>query len=220
MTPSSVRAQVEEVISRLISSSLSVRQFPPSVSQGPGGATTIGSRQSSAIALRDIAYEDVYRELDSNDAYDAKLVDGGLLIFQYRFQGNGALLQHRLGYFPSPILPTIDDSPGLYEREDLYADVMARRLVRFPIRFDYAPAQCIDVLHPASHVTFGQYENCRVPVSGPLSPAVFARFIIRNFYHRAFRKHQNTFERRHSYVECGDTISPTERRILHMVCGR
>jgi hypothetical protein len=219
MSPDGVRQQVEDFIQRLIKASLSAKQFYPSV-RSVGDAVVIGRPQSTAIALRDVAYEDVYREIDSNDAYDVKLVDGGLLIFQYQFNATDMLAQHRLAYFPSPTLPTIDDAPDLYEQDELYGDIVARRLVRFPIRFDYAPAQRADVVHPASHMTLGQYENCRIPVAGPLGPVSFGTFIIRNFYCRAYTRHKNKFDRRASKLERIETISEAERRISHFVHGR
>ena len=219
MNPNSVRGQFAELVERLIATSLSVKQFSPAVRTVPGGDVLIGRKTSTAIALRAVPYETVYRELDSNNAYDAKLVDGGLLLLQYRFNAEGKLLQHRLAYFPSPALPTIDEAPELYERDELYADIIDRRLVRFPVRFDYAPEQHADVVHPASHLTLGQYENCRIPVTGPLGPNSFGLFIIRNFYCRAYTRHKNKFERRTVPVERLESITHAEQRLSHFVHG-
>lgn len=220
MNPKDVCRQISNFIERLISSSLSIKQFEPSVRGGEGGSFLIGRRQSSGIALRDIAYDDVYREIESNDAYDVKLVDGGLLIFQYRFDNTEALMQHRLAYFPNPILPTVDEAPALYEQDELYGDIIARRLVRFPIRFDYAPSQQRDMIHPASHLTLGQYENCRIPVVGPMGPNSFGTFIIRNFYCRAYTRNKNKFDRRMPLLDRIETISVAEQRISHFVHSR
>jgi hypothetical protein len=220
MTPDAVRAQVEDVVTRLIRTSLSVKQFHPTVRSSLGGTVLIGRPQSAAVALRDVSYEDVYREVDGNEAYDVKLIDGGLLSFQYQFDGSGALKKHRLAYFPSPVLPSIDEAPGLYEEDEIYGDIIARRLVRFPIRFDYAPDDCIDCVHPASHLTLGQYEGCRIPVSGPLGPSAFVSFVIRNFYCRAYKRHKNAFEKSAPALARVETISSSERRMSHLVHGR
>lgn len=220
MSPKDVRGQFEELVERLIATSVSVKQFFPSVRTGPGGEILIARPASTAIALRDVPYEAVYRDLDSNDAYDIKLVDGGLLLLQYRFDANGKLLQHRLGYFPSPALPTVDEAPELYEQDELYGDIIDQRLVRFPIRFDYAPHQHADVVHPASHLTLGQYENCRIPVAGPLGPNAFGMFIIRNFYCRAYTRYKNSFDRRVVAVERLESITDAEKRLSHFVHGR
>jgi hypothetical protein len=220
MTPNGVREQLADLIERLITTSISVKQFSPSVRTVSGGEILIGRRVSTAIALRDVAYNVVYSELDVNEAYDIKLVDGGLLIFQYRFGVDEKLLQHRLAYFPSPELPTVDEAPELYEQDSLYGDIVDRRLVRFPIRFDYAPLQRADLIHPSSHLTLGQYENCRIPVVGPLTPNAFCMFIIRNFYNRAYTKNKNCFDRKFTHLEKIESITSSERRLSHFVYGR
>lgn len=220
MNPDCVQQQISELINRLIVSGLSVKQFYPSVRQAPDGITLIGRKQSSGIALRDIPYEEVYKELDSTEAYDTKLVDGGLLVLQYKFSDEDGLIQHRLAYFPSPHLPTVDDAPELYKQDELYADVVARNVVRFPIRFDYAPKQAINLDHPASHLTLGQYENCRIPVTGPLSPNAFGVFVIRNFYWRVYSKNKNVFNKKPPQSEKIYKITDEERRLIHVFNGR
>jgi hypothetical protein len=67
-----------------------------------------------------VSYDDVYSELDQNEAYHLKLVDGGLLAFQYSFDAAGKLTEHRLAYFPCPTLPSAEDAPALYEQDELY----------------------------------------------------------------------------------------------------
>lgn len=219
MNPESVRKQITDLIDRLIFASISVKQFNPVIRTVDGGAVQIGGRPGTTVAMRDIPYEDIYRELDSHDAYHVKLVDGGLLLFQYSFRPDQSLAQHRLAYFPSPILPTVEEAPALYEQDELYGDITAKRLVRFPVRFDYAPEQKIDVLHPASHMTLGQYEGCRIPVTGPLGPSSFGMFIIRNFYFRTYKKYKNNFDRRPASIGRPETISESERRLTHLVHG-
>ena len=169
--------------------------------------------------MRDIPYEDIYRELDAHDAYHVKLIDGGLLLFQYAFKPNGSLMQHRLAYFPSPVLPTMEEAPALYEQDELYGDIRARCLVRFPVRFDYTCDRKVDFMHPASHLTLGQYESCRIPVAGPLGPTSFGMFIIRNFYFRTYKKYKNKFDRRPLRIDRSETISDLERRVTHVVHG-
>jgi hypothetical protein len=75
------------------------------------------------------------------------------------------------------------------------------------------------MVHPASHLTLGQYENCRIPVSGPLGPNSFGMFILRNFYCRAYTKNKNTFDRRSTALVRNESISKAERRLTHLVHG-
>jgi hypothetical protein len=219
MSPESVRKQISDLIDRLLIASMSVKQFQPKFLTVEGGAIQIGGRPKTSVAMRDIPYEDVYRELDTNESYHIKLIDGGLLLFQYSFDADKTLSQHRLAYFPSPTLPTIEEAPELYEQDELYGDITARRLVRFPVRFDYAPAAQVDVLHPASHLTLGQYEDCRIPVAGPMGPSSFGMFIVRNFYFRAYKKNKNNFDKRPIQLERHVTITAQEQRITHLVHG-
>lgn len=220
MTPQNVRKQLDDVYKRLISTSLSVKQFHPKKQDILGGGVKFGDLPLGSISLRDVPYDEIYKEIESNDAYHIKLPDGGLLIFQYTFDGSGTLTKHRLCYFPSPELPSIDEAPYLYENDELYGDVVAIKLVRFPIRFDYDPCSHNDVDHPKSHLTLGQYENCRIPVDSPVSPNAFVLFLLRNFYSRSYRKNKNTFDKKPHHISSEPTITNAERRITHFMSGR
>lgn len=68
MSPDSVRKQIGDLIDRLIIASISVKQFTPSIRSVEGGAIQIGGRPGTTVGMRDIPYEDIYRELDSRDA--------------------------------------------------------------------------------------------------------------------------------------------------------
>ncbi len=37
--------------------------------------------------------------------------------------------------------------------------------------------------HPFSHITLGEYKNCRIPADRPVSPMQFVRFIMEHFYY-------------------------------------
>lgn len=218
MTPQGVRKQLQDVYSRLISTSLSVKQFNPKEQMLPGGGVSIGSLPLGSISLRDVSYEQIYTEIESKDGYHIKLPDGGLLIFQYTFNGVGVLTKHRLCYFPSFILPTVDEAPHLYENDELYGDVILKKLVRFPIRFDYDPGAHKDVVHPKSHLTLGQYENCRIPIDGAVSPNAFVMFLLRNFYSNSYRKRKNTLDKKAHHIPTMNTLTIAERKISHFIC--
>lgn len=220
MTPQGVRQQLGEVYSRLIYTNLSVKQFYPKEQNLVGGGISIGSLPLGSISLRDISYEEIYTEIERNDGYHIKLPDGGLLIFQYTFDREGTMTKHRLCYFPSFVLPTVDEAPHLYENDELYGDVILKKLVRFPIRFDYDPCAHIEVEHPKSHLTLGQFENCRIPVDGAVSPNAFVMFLLRNFYSRSYRKNKNQLDKKPFHIPAINTITHAERRISHFMNGR
>ncbi|HDZ8880810.1 DUF2290 domain-containing protein [Aeromonas caviae] len=219
MTPSTVNSQFIEVISRLVRSSLSVAQIYPSI-KIDGPYTTVGHLNGAvnSIALKDIPYRDIYATIYSNGAYHSKMIDGGLIIMQYQFElkaGVNKLRKHRLCFFPSPDLPSYDTCPMLYESDNIYLDIVKNNIVRFPIRFDYDPENKNGIHHPSSHLTLGQYDNCRIPVTMPVSPAKFILFIVRNFYYLAYKHNQNLFDRNMPYITPVHSISDIEKKISY-----
>lgn len=222
MNANSVASQLREVITRLIETGLSVRQFYPSEKDTPGGGRIIGDLSTgNSAAMKNVDYSRIYAELEQHDSYHVKLPDGGLLTFQYSFNQQDELTKHRLGFFPPSHLPTVDEAPLLYENDELYGDIVLNRIVRFPIRFDFDPANAKELIHPRSHLTIGQFDNCRIPVSHPLTPNSFALFVLRNFYHRSYIRNKNAFDKRpkgeSSFALC---IVPSEQRITHLVVAQ
>jgi len=217
MNTRSVRAQLKALYIRMILTGLSVKQHVPTEHLLAAGSISIGDLAISSMTLRNIPYDEIYNELDSNDAYHIKLPDGALVIFQYVFDANGNPVKHRLAFFPSSVLPTLEESPSLYEQDELYADILMRRIVRFPIRFDYDPSSHEEVTHPISHMTLGQFGDCRIPVVSPVMPNTFLKFLLRNFYWRSYRRNMNVFERKMIAGRPSESITDAERRISHFV---
>ena len=65
------------------------------------------------------------------------------------------------------------------------------------------------------HLTLGQYEHCRIPVSAPVTPHWFIDFVLRNFYHTPSRRYAD--EMPPGGAAFDDSVSPAERRIVHVV---
>lgn len=166
-------------------------------------------------ALRERAYDEVYRYLVQKRAYTVKLLDGALIQIMYTFSGD-TLERHRLAFFSAPHLEEFQNNPDIYLEDEIYADVLAKNIVPFPIRFDYDCRKEIyeELEHPQSHLTLGQYRNCRIPVTAPVTPFWFIHFILRNFYHTAFTKYAE------GLPPCGDSfaesILPAERNVVHV----
>lgn len=220
MTPAQALEQLRELTVALISVSLSNEQNFPSTHGDQQGSFEITVKNAGAItiALKNVAYESIYRELDDSRCYNFKMLDGGLIILRYRFQ-NQEVCEHSLAYFPSPTLEQFQNDPEVYLLDEIYADVVARNIVPFPIRFDFNndAGRFVEIHHPYSHLTLGQYENCRIPVSAPVTPLTFGAFVLRNFYNTAFRKYSDDIPS--GPLLCGDTITAAERGIPHVVLG-
>ena len=220
MTPQQTLQQIKDLTEALVGLSLSNEQSFPATHGNPNAAfeITVSDAKGMSIALKNLAYRDIYTELEKARCFNVKMLDGALVSLRYRFQA-GAITEHSLSYFPSPDLEHFQNEPELYLEDEIFADVIARNIVPFPIRFDYSndDERFVEVHHPYSHLTLGQYKNCRIPVCSPLAPLAFGGFILRNFYNTAFRKYSEKIPA--SNVFFAQTITANERRIPHVVCG-
>ncbi|GHV03643.1 hypothetical protein AGMMS50229_03280 [Campylobacterota bacterium] len=210
-----VVGQIHKLTEMLIGLSLCNQQNYPSISSSKGRLEEIGieNHLSMSIALKNIPYNEIYAELCRTKAYNLMMLDGALLQMMYRFNNNN-IESHRLAFFPSPSLEKFQNNPDIYLKDEIYADINARNIVPFPLRFDFN-AQFIDAQHPKSHLTLGQYANCRIPVSSPLSPYHFIGFILMNFYNTAFHKYSEKILRtKHSVFT--ETITGEERKLMYL----
>ncbi|NOT54902.1 MAG: DUF2290 domain-containing protein [Deltaproteobacteria bacterium] len=168
-----------------------------------------------SIAIKDRAYSEIYEHLTQERAYSVKMPDGALIQMMYVFEGS-VLERHRLAFFPAPHLEEFQNNPEIYLEDEIYADVIARSIVPFPLRFDYDARADVykEVEHPRSHLSLGQYENCRIPVTSPLTPSRFIDFILRNFYHTAFRRYADQLP---AFSDAfSESIVRAERNVVHV----
>jgi hypothetical protein len=181
--------QIQRLTGDIIAAGICNDQNYPNMKELPhGGADISISNIETNIYLKNVSYYDMYDEMHGLRAYNLKMIDGALILMQYRFV-NEKLISHRLSFFPSPNLFSFQNEPELYLEDEIYADIVDRRVVAAPIRFDYDISAAVECTHPVSHMTLGQYKNCRIPVSAGVTPFVFLSFIIRNFYHTAHEKY-------------------------------
>jgi len=216
--PSAILRQINRLIAALMEVGLSSHQkpcFQRAVGPGPGTEVTFAGAEAVSVALKNRSYREIYDHLAKENAYLLKLPDGALIQMMYRFAGD-ELAQHRLAFFPSPYLEEFQNHPEIYLRDEIYADIVARNIVPFPIRFDFDGREGthVELDHPQSHLTLGQYQNCRIPVSRPLTPFRFLEFILRNFYHTAHRKYAEKLPHFPEFFE--NTLLTAERRIVHV----
>ena len=62
------------------------------------------------------------------------MLDGALIQMTYEFSDK-KLRRHRLAFFPSPHLEEFQNNPDIYLDDEIYADVVAKNIVSFPVRF-------------------------------------------------------------------------------------
>jgi len=215
-TPNQIVHSITCLTSKCIELSLCNGQNYPSFNH-IGGFTEVSfpGKEHMSLALRNTPYRELYNSLLAESAFNMRMVDGALLQLSYRFRGE-RLISHRLAFFPSPDLTEFQNSPEVYELEELYAEIILKNIVPFPIRFDFDSNQTVydDVHHPYSHLTLGQYANCRIPVSGPLTPSSFLDFILRSFYNTSHRRYCEELPLVRGAFD--ETISVREQEVVHI----
>ena len=76
------------------------------------------------------------------------------------------------------------------------------------IRIDFDEQNHIDVIHPSSHMTLSNYDECRIPMMGPVSLYDFLNFIL-NFFYNDGLSFKSRFE------EKNITITEDEKKRIH-----
>lgn len=216
-SPSDIEKQINDLITYLVKISLADDQcfaFQRAARDNSVQVTFAGSEHVS-IALRNLPYDEIYSRLEQERAYNVKMLDGALVQMMYLF-ADETLQRHRLAFFPSPHLEEFQNNPDIYQEDEMYADVVARNIVPFPVRFDYDAQEAYqEFAHPKSHLTLGQYQNCRIPVTAPMTPFWFIDFVLRNFYHTVHARQADALPIwDDSFAE---SIRPAERDVVHVM---
>ena len=218
LTPNEIEEQINKLVRYLVEISLSDHQYFAFQRSRSDNIVevTFNKADHVSIALKDFPYNEIYKRLVDADAYNVKMLDGALIQMMYAF-ADETLQSHRLAFFPAPHLEEYQNNPDVYRDDEIYADVVAKNIVPFPVRFDYNARDSLhqELVHPKSHLTLGQYENCRIPVTAPMTPLWFIDFILRNFYNTADERYTDSlFAHSGSFAE---SILPAERGVVHMV---
>jgi hypothetical protein len=220
MTPLQTLDQIKKLTESLVKLSLSNEQNFPSTHGSPNAnfEITVSTATDMSIALKNIEYKLIYAELEKARCFNIKMVDGALILLRYRFLA-GKVCEHALSYFPSPYLEHFQNDPDNYLEDELYSDILAKNIVPFPVRFDFSNDgnKYVDISHPYSHLTLGQYKNCRIPVCSPLGPLAFGGFILRNFYNTIYTSYSDHIPISNKVFP--KTISANEKKIIHFVNG-
>ncbi|MCX7049785.1 MAG: DUF2290 domain-containing protein [Candidatus Sumerlaeota bacterium] len=156
--------------------------------------------------LKKMSYRQIYERLVSDNVYDFKLSDNSLLIFENE-DGN----ELRYCYYECPqrlmsyedfvlsslgielndpnieqILNEIGDSSrNEYEQ---YVETEELKTAVTPIRYDYAPGDYREGVHPASHIHCGFESQIRIATVKIMNPISFLLMIMRQCYPLAWEK--------------------------------
>ena len=210
-----IYSEINTLTKELISIGLSVEQkFPSCRATGKDShVIEYSGMQNLSTVLKNVEYIEIYKELDKNEDYNIKMIDGALIQLLYIYE-KSELISHRLAFFPSPFLYEFQNEPEYYETDEIYADIIAKNILPVPIRVDYDPNNHKELDHPKCHLTLGQFKNCRIPVCSPIAPSNFRSFILRSFYNTAFKKFTDRFPSSNNLFQ--ETITLTEKKLLHV----
>jgi len=187
VTYKKVAAEIEKLIKFLMECGLSDDENFPSTSQTAATRFTVTYPNSSfSPLLKNTPYEDLYTHQLEARAFHAKMLDGALIQMSYEFSA-GKIEKYRLAFLPSPNLLEFQNNAEIYMEDVLYSEVIDKQVVTVPIRFDYDDREGVarSLKHPKSHLTLGQYHNCRIAVTAPVTPYFFVEFLLRSFYNTA-----------------------------------
>jgi len=218
LTSNSVRADIEGLISELIGCGVCDDSNFPVVRTHREQVVEVSFNGAEYISgsFGERQYIDVYQLLLNERSFSMKLVDGALLQMMYIIERD-KLRQHRLAFYPSPSLLPFQDDPESYMDDELFVEIVKRKIIPFPLRFDFDSRQNVykDVIHPMSHLTLGDVKECRIPISAPLTPRWFIEFILRNFYQT--KKYDFVIRLPQHNIKLSSTITNNERKLIHMV---
>lgn len=217
-TPKQLKRQLDDLIAHLVEIGLANDQNYPFKRRVGSHAIEISFPGANhlSIVLKNERYDKIYQALRAERAYSVLMSDGAMLQMNYMFK-DGKLERHRLAFLPSPFLLAFQNYPEIYLEDSVYAEIIGKGVVPFPIRFDFDDRKEVfeEINHPKSHLTLGQYQNCRIPVSAALTPASFVEFILQNFYHTDFRAHAELLPQFTERFE--ETLADVERSVVHMI---
>lgn len=211
--------EINALMAFLVAESLADDQNPAFLKQTGVSSYLVhySNLQGPGSLARDVEYAVYYDAQRAARQFNYRMLDGAIVQMTYEF-AKRRLQRHRLGFFPSPHLLDFQNYPEVYQEEVLYADVIAKQIVKVPLRFDYDadPSMRVDptLLHPASHLTLGQYVHCRIPVTAPVTPQAFIEFLLRSFYNQATSNMVTRLPRPTFRFDM--SITNEERRLVHV----
>lgn len=214
-TPESIRRTIQRRVEELFDLGLVVL-INPVVAESDRVCWKPPSRREPLVDFRDSTTIGTYRRWALDGDYTALLYDGAIIQLGYRLT-KGEISEHRLVYAPCPyIIDRVDiEMDPLEDLLDMHRDsgVQDDITMQTAIRFDYAPGTA-GVGHPATHLTVNR-SSCRIPVTAPMHPDQFLRFIFQHFYGDEWLAHKSYFGSLSARLK-HRTITPAEQLNPHI----
>ena len=220
-SPSHIEREINETIRYLIRTGLSVDQQEAYVNSPTPSFAEVTFPNALHVKTVDRVedYVGSYVELLRARSFNVKMIDGALIQMMYEYR-NGSIAKHRLSFYSSPNVEQFQNAETLYLEDEIDLDVIENFVTPFVFRFDFDSTIDTETRmpHPSSHFTMADYENCRIAVSGPLTPCLFLNFVIANFYDTAEHNYSSGMPRFNARF--ANTVRDEEMDAIHIVLPR
>lgn len=171
-----------------------------------------------SFVLKNESYEEIYNECLKRRAYNFIFIDGSLVQMMYRLDKRKKnIIAHRLAYLPNPNSELFSNNDNFdddyYNSLDMYSEFIDKSSQPIPIRFDFDLNEDFykECDHTYSHLTLGNYKDCRIPINSPISPYKFIDFILKNFYNR---KYINFYDK--CDIKFDDLLTEKEKKNIYI----
>ncbi|GBF18227.1 hypothetical protein C21_00384 [Arenibacter sp. NBRC 103722] len=209
--------QINDTVDKLIISGFTINE---NYTSDKGSYINWSGYKDIAFTLKKEPYDVIYKQCVIEKAYNFMLFDNAFVQLMYKVE-DGKISNHRLAYYPHPNYINYQDSPDIYEElaygNHYFTDILDKKIITVPLRFDYSndKGKFVEKDHSYSHLTLGNYKNCRISVSKPLTPFKFILFILRSFYFDKFTQNFDKNDFRCKLI-IDDTIVENEKELLHI----
>jgi len=166
------------------------------------------SNESNILYDRHLPIETIMDILLENKEYNLLLYDRSIIKYQLAIR-NGKIYKERLIFIKKHNYLWTKDEINKKDIDDFGVDWFQEEIsIPIVIRIDYDSENYEDIIHPITHMTLSNYEECRIPMMGAVTLYNFINFIL-NFFYNDNLNCASVFE------ETDITISQNEKKRLH-----
>lgn len=166
------------------------------------------SNESNILYDRHLPIETIMDILLENKEYNLLLYDRSIIKYQFVIS-NGKICKERLTFIKKHNYLWTKDEINKKDIDDFGTDWFQEEIsIPIVIRIDYDDENYEDIIHPITHMTLSNYEECRIPMMGAVTLYNFVNFVL-NFFYNETLNCSSVFE------ETDITISQNEKKRLH-----
>ena len=139
-------------------------------------------KESNILFDRETSISNIAETLLYNREYNLLLYDKG--IFQFEFEiYNGKIIKERFVFIKKQNKLWNKEEISFLDNDELAEDWFIDEIgIPIIIRVDFDENNYVEMKHPKSHMTISNYDECRIPMQGPISISKFVNFVLNIFY--------------------------------------